>query len=424
MPTPDAQPIPDLSAFIDAAPTPFHAVQVVHAGLVDAGFSLLDEQQAWPSEPGRYLVVRDGSLVAWVVGGGHTPTSGFRIVGAHTDSPNLRLKPHHDHSHQQYRQLAVEVYGGVLLNSWLDRDLGVAGRVVGRDGQVRLVRDDDHGVRVPQLAIHLDREISEKGLVLNRQQHMAPIWSLGAESPFLEGFCAGQGLDPEEVAGFDLMLHSLEAPRVLGRDAEMLAAPRIDNLLSCHAGAQAVSTHDETSDSVAVLALFDHEEVGSTTASGAASPLLRGTLERVVRQLGGDGDDTARALAASVMLSADGAHATHPNYADRHEPDHQIALNAGPVIKRNANARYATDAVSEAAFVEVCRSRDIPYQHFVNRTDLACGSTIGPISAAASGIRTIDVGVAQLSMHSIRELCGTADEAWFTQALAGFLSDG
>ncbi|MDH4170685.1 MAG: M18 family aminopeptidase, partial [Acidimicrobiia bacterium] len=274
MATPDAQPFTDLTSFIHEAPTPFHAVDALQRRLHDQGFVTLAEIDRWPAEPGRYLVVRDGSMVAWVLGDGHSPGQGFRIVGAHTDSPNLRLKPRPDTGAAGYRQLGVEVYGGVLLNSWLDRDLGVAGRVVLGDGRVRLVRDDDHGVRVPQLAIHLDRDVTESGLVLNRQRHMAPVWGLGASAAFLEAFCAAQdGLDPDEVVAFDLMLHGLEAPRRLGYDGELLAAPRIDNLLSCHAGIDALVRLDQPTPTVPVVALFDHEEVGSTSASGAASPL-------------------------------------------------------------------------------------------------------------------------------------------------------
>ncbi|MDH3707523.1 MAG: M18 family aminopeptidase, partial [Acidimicrobiia bacterium] len=294
MPPVDAQPITDLSSFIEASPTPYHAVARAVGLLVEAGYTQLDETAAWPAEPGGYLIVRDGSLVAWQIAAGHGPGAGFRIVGAHTDSPNLRLKPQPDTGRSGYRQLGVEVYGGVLLNSWLDRDLGVAGRMVLVDGTVTLVRHDDHAVRVPQLAIHLDREVGDQGLVLNRQQHMAPVWSLEDSVAFLDEFCAQVGVDADLVAGFDLMLHDLEPPRVLGYRDELLAAPRIDNLLSCHSAVQALCRTDTSAAAVPVVALFDHEEVGSTTASGAASPLLAGTLDRIVGQLGGDRDEAAR----------------------------------------------------------------------------------------------------------------------------------
>jgi aspartyl aminopeptidase len=419
----------DLGRFIEASPSPYHAVAEVVRRLDRIGFTLVDEVAAWPTEPGRYLMVRGGTVLAWATDGGRSPQHGFRVVGAHTDSPNLRVRPRPDTGAAGFRQLGVEVYGGVLLNSWLDRDLGLSGRVAvsGADGSPRLelFRVDDALLRVPQLAIHLDRQVTVDGLRLDPQQHLVPLWGTGTpvEGDFRR-FVAGQvGVAPEAVLGWDAMLHDLTAPSLLGTDRSLLAAPRIDNLLSCHAAAAAMAgaLDDDAAGPVPVICLFDHEEVGSETASGAASSVLPTVLERIAIGAGLDRDGWFGALAASVCLSADGAHATHPNHVSRHEPGHLIAVNAGPVVKHNANARYATDAEGEALVGTAARSAGVPLQHFVTRGDLPCGSTIGPVTAARLGITTVDVGVAQLSMHSAREMCGADDPSLFVALLEALL---
>lgn len=428
-----------LAAFIDASPSPYHAVATAADVLVAAGFHQLDETAAWRSVAGRYFVVRGGSLVAWVVGPNASPQSGFRLIGAHTDSPNLRLKPRPDTGNVGYRQLGVEVYGGVLLNSWLDRDLGLSGRVALRNGtrspEVRLVRIDRPLLRIPQLAIHLDRGVNENGLKLNPQTHLAPVWGLGPvdEGRFAQFIAKELGVAADALLSWDLMTHDLTPSTLLGEHLELLSAPRIDNLLSCWAAiesltacASAVGDHGSTAAElplhhVPVVCLFDHEEIGSESASGAASSLLPTILERISMTLDGAREDFHRGLAESLCISADGAHATHPNYPERHEPGHRVRLNAGPVIKINANVRYATDAVGAAHFKLACERAGVPWQEFVVRSDLPCGSTIGPITAARLGIPTVDVGVAQLAMHSARELCGSADPALFVSALTEFL---
>ena len=421
----------DLLAFIDASPSPYHAAEEAARRLEAAGFRRLDETAAWRSVPGGHVVVRGGSLVAWATGEMASPQEGFHLIGAHTDSPNLRIKPRPDTASAGWRQLGVEVYGGALRNSWLDRDLGLSGRVAVRDGdattQTRLFRVDDPLLRVPQLAIHLDRGVND-GLVLNPQQHLTPVWGLGGPDPggFARFLAEQVGCSPGDVLGWDVMAHDVAPGRVLGRDEELLSVARIDNLLSCWAAVQALI---EAADAGAagsgpspVICLFDHEEVGSESATGAGSALLATVLERVAATLDGGREDFHRGLAQSVCLSADGAHATHPNYPERHEPGHHIAVNAGPVIKHNANVRYATDATTAATFVLACERAGVPYQEFVVRSDLPCGSTIGPITAARLGIPTVDVGVAQLSMHSARELCGAADPGLFRRALTAFLT--
>jgi aspartyl aminopeptidase len=419
----------DLLAFIDASPSPFHACATAAGRLVAAGFTEVAEADAWASGPGHRFLRRGGSLVAWATDAAHVATDPFRIIGAHTDSPNLRVKPLADTGHVGYRQLAVEVYGGALLNSWLDRDLGLSGRVVVRDGTgsaERLLRIDRPLLRVPQLAIHLDREISATGLKLNPQQHLNPVWGLGSIAPgSFRAFVADQvGAGSADVLGWDLMAHDLTPSTLAGVDEELISAPRLDNLCSSWAGLTALLSQVATGTGggpVPVLVLFDHEEVGSTSDRGAASTLLPSILERIVTGAGGTRDDLFRALAGSVCASADMAHATHPNYADRHEPGHLIELNGGPVLKVNSNLRYATDGASTATFVLACEQAGVPLQRYAHRSDLPCGSTIGPITSAELGIATFDVGAPQLAMHSARELGGSADPAMYAAALGAFL---
>ncbi|MEM7140650.1 MAG: M18 family aminopeptidase [Actinomycetota bacterium] len=413
-----------VAALIDASPTPFHAVETAVRELQAAGFVELGPGEA-PGVGSRFLR-RGGALVAWTVADHHEAHSPVRVVGAHTDSPNLRIKPQPDGGTGPWRQLGVEIYGGALLNSWLDRDLGLAGRVVVRtaDGPVtHLVRDDRPLLRVPQLAIHLDREINDKGLQLNKQRHMAPIWAVGDAPDFADYLAELAEVDAGDVLTWDVMAHDTVPSALTGLDEQFLAAPRIDNLLSCFVGLDALlSVQSQPGPSIPMLCLFDHEEVGSVSAAGAASPLLSDVLDRIGSALGGGLDDRAASRAASLVVSADGAHATHPNYAERHEPDHRIAVNAGPVLKINANQRYATDAETAAVFTLACEHAGVPMQRFVNRTDLACGSTIGPISAGQLGIPVVDAGCAQLAMHSAREMAGSHDPAMFLAALTALLS--
>ncbi len=416
--------------FIDAAPSPFHACAEAALRLESAGFTALDEGDPWPEVAGRHYVRRGGSLVAWATSDAHGPADGFRMIGAHTDSPNLRVKPHADAGRAGALQLAVEVYGGALLNSWLDRDLGLSGRVVVRGGdgpEERLLLVDRALCRVPQLAIHLDRDVSTKGLLLNAQQHLSPIWGLGDVDPggFSRFVARELDVDPGDVLAWDLMLHDLTTSGFVGVDDELISAPRLDNLCSAWAGLEALLATvdgDAPPRKVPLLVLFDHEEIGSTSDRGAASTLLPALTERIVLGLGGGRDDHLRALARSLCCSADMAHATHPNYADRHEPGHQITLGGGPVLKVNSNVRYASDATSSAAFVLACEQAGVPLQRYAHRSDLPCGSTIGPITAAALGVSTFDIGAPQLAMHSARELCGAEDPARYAAAMAAFLA--
>jgi aspartyl aminopeptidase len=412
-----------LFAFLASSPSPYHAVANAAARLDRAGFRRLHEADAWDDDIGAGYLVRGGALVAWRRPVAAPPSTPFRVIGAHTDSPNLRLKPRPDAGSAGWRQLAVEVYGGALANSWLDRDLGLSGRLVRADGRVELVLIDRPLARVPQLAIHLDRDVNERGLLLDRQAHLTPIWGLGAaHDGALLSFVAGEvGVDPADIVAFDLMFHDLTPPARLGRDGELIAAGRLDNLFSCWAAIEAIVENAPRDDIVALVCLFDHEEVGSGSTSGAAGPLLATVIDRLVAGRSACVEDRHRALAASVCVSADMAHAVHPNYVERHEPGHRPLPNAGPVLKVNANQRYATDATTHAVFVAACRHAGVPWQVFVSRNNMPCGSTIGPLTATRLGIATVDVGCAQLSMHSARELAGADDGAYLVAALGAFL---
>lgn len=416
--------VDDLLAFIDESPTPYHAVRVAIARLEAAGYSRLDESATWSLAPGdrRYVVRAGGSLAAFEVGSSPPSQAGFRVIGAHTDSPNLRIKPIADVRSHGYHQLAVEPYGGVLLHTWLDRDLSLAGRVSIRDGsrtETRLVDFERPILRVPNLAIHLYRELAETGLKLNQQQHMAPLLGLGEDLSFVEMLCEelGQtGARPkaEEILAWDLMAYDVQPSTRSGAKGEFIHAARLDNLASSHAGLAALVDAGERGacEPTRMVVLYDHEEVGSRSSQGAGGTFLGDTLERVVA-CAGDAQDApqarARAISRSWLISADMAHAIHPNYSDRHEPGHLPRIGAGPVIKTNSNQSYATDAESAGFFAALCSRVGVTPQNFVVRSDLGCGSTIGPISAARVGIRTVDVGNPMLSMHSCREMAGSDD---------------
>ena len=419
-----------LAAFLDASPSPFHAVESAAILLEDAGFTRVAETEATPTAPGRYLTLRGGSLIAWSTEADLAASAPFRVVGAHTDSPNLRIKPRPDVVRAGWQQLAVEVYGGPLLNTWLDRDLGLSGRVAVRSAegvQARLLLVDEPLLRVSQLAPHLDRTVNSEGLKLNPQQHLVPHWGMGEEPSDFLGFLAERlQVAREDVLGWDVMTHDLTPARRIGRDGDLLASARLDNLATSFAATVALATSvadglGAASGCVPVVALFDHEEVGSTTERGAQSTFLPATLERIVLARGGSREDYLRALAGSVIASGDMAHATNPNYAERHEPGHHVRMNGGPVLKINAQARYATDGLGAAQFRLACEQAGVPVQSFVTRTDLPCGSTVGPMTSALTGATTVDFGAPTLSMHSTREACGVADQAMYAGALAAFL---
>lgn len=407
--------VSELQSYLDRSTSPFHAVSNAQKILSAAGFTELSERDHWTDTLGKHFVIRDGSLFAWNASDKHSYDNGFRIIGTHTDSPNLRLKSSQQRSSLSYGQLNIETYGSPLLNSWLDRDLGISGRVIYRSDTLEqsLVSTTEPFCRIPQLAIHLDRNINEKGLVLNPHSHLTPLWTGETITPnsFKDWLGKHLSKDIDDLVSWDLMLHDTQISSLIGANEEWLASSRIDNLVSCYAAVSALSgIFDNSSTTIPAICLFDHEEVGSVSTSGASGSLLAGTLERIMSSL--TVEQRSQILSKSLCLSADGAHATHPNYPERHDLDHLVRLNGGVVIKRNANQRYATDAIGEAFAKELCENADIPYQIFFNRNDLLCGSTIGPTTAAHLGVKTIDIGIPQLSMHSIREICGVDDQRY------------
>src|SRR5882757_513766 len=423
----------DLAAYVQASPSPYHAVAAAADRLEKAGFRQVSETDSWDGGTGGRYVLRGGAIVAWYVPAGARPETPYRVVGAHTDSPNLRVKPRPDLGAAGWRQIAVEIYGGPLVNSWLDRDLGLAGRLSLRDGTHLLVNVDRPLLRVAQLAVHLDRGVNDNGLTLDKQRHLQPLWGLGEvdDGDLIDFLAAEAGVAPGEVTGWDLMTHDVQPPAFLGRDRELLASPRLDNLLSVHACLAALTAAAESDGGagdgdglpyIPVLAAFDHEESGSQSDTGAQGPLLGRVLERSVHARGGGYEEALRALAGTVCVSSDVGHAVHPNYSERHDPTHHPRANGGPILKTNVNQRYSTDGAGRAIFAAACDRAGVPFQHFVSSNSMPCGTTIGPITAARHGITTVDIGVPILSMHSARELCGADDPHLLASALTAFLT--
>ncbi len=431
----------DLAAFVSASPSSFHAVAAVAARLDAAGFVRLDERDNWDPAVRCGYVVRDGSVVAWVRPAGEPePTTPFRIIGAHTDSPGLVLKPRPTTRSEGWLQAAVEVYGGPVLASWFDRELEAAGRVVTRDGVEHLVRTGPF-LRVPHLAIHLDRSANESHTI-DRQRHLQPVFGVvcdgeAHEQDLLAHLAHLAGVDAAEVVGHDVTTVAAEPPARFGAGGALLASARLDNLLSVHAGLTALLAaaravpleHADVSPSDAplpgavphtsVLAAFDHEEIGSASRTGAEGPVLADVLTRLS---GGTLTELARAYAASWCVSSDVGHAVHPNHAERHDPSHHPVAGGGPLLKVNANQRYASDAHGAALWAAACEAAGTQSQPFVSHNGVPCGSTIGPATASRLGIRTVDVGAPILSMHSARELAHIGDVAALAGALTAFLA--
>ena len=393
---------------IDACPTAHHVVNRASALLSANGFT-----QAPLDAPfainllERGYVSRGGTIIAWK-NAKSISAQGIRIVGAHTDSPGLHIKPNPDTQTLQWQQLQVEVYGGPLLNSWLDRDLAIAGHVVLRDGTTSLFCSEIPVARIPQLAIHLDRDVNDKGLVLNRHQHLNPIWATGASTVSFEHWLAQQNsVSDSQIASWSAQLVDTQKAEIFGRDSEFIASSRIDNQISCWAALTALLA--DAGDQPMMVALFDHEEVGSQSSTGAGGPMLEHVLERLAYASGSSRSEFLAALQKSHCVSVDNAHAVHPNYTDRHELNNAPYVNKGVVIKNNANQRYATSPSSHVPVVHAASTVGLQLQAFSSRNNIACGSTIGPITATRMGIETVDIGVPQLSMHSIREMCGVQD---------------
>lgn len=413
--------------FIYQSPTPFHAVKNMREILEIGGFTRLPEETDWDIQPGgRYYTVRNGSsLIAFIAGHQSALESGIRLVGAHTDSPCLKVKPKPELNRQGYFQLGVEVYGGALLNPWFDRDLSIAGRLVFDNGEGSLDQvliDLKRPVAViPSLAIHLDRDANNERKV-NPQTDIPPLLFRDPDKSvtdffeFLAKELSSSGDLPEKarILDHELYLYDCQKPALTGMQNEFISGARLDNLLSCFTGVQALLEAGDQA--TCMLICNDHEEVGSISACGANGPMLQSVLQRLYPNPG----LLTRVMRQSLLISADNAHGIHPNFADRHDSNHGPRLNEGPVIKMNANQRYATNSISAAMFRHLCEKEGVAVQTFVNRTDLSCGSTIGPITAAMIGVQTLDVGVPTFAMHSIREMAGADDAFNLYRVLRGF----
>ncbi len=417
----------DLLDFIAASPSPWHAVRTASQRLAAAGFRPLDEVDRWNLQPaGRYYVTRGGSsLIAFIVGEQPLAESGLRLVGAHTDSPGLRLKPRPADNAGGLVRLGVEVYGGPILATFADRDLSLAGRVVIRDGsgqRTTLVDFEQPLLRLPNLAIHMNREVNDKGLKFNKQTELPLLLGtlpaeLNATEHFRQLLASRLDVAPEQLLSWELAACDTQKGSFWGVDREYLAASQLDNLASCHAALSALLARGESS-GTRLVALFDHEEVGSESAVGAGGSFLDDLLQRLAASQQMDAEDSQRMRARSLFVSADMAHAWHPNFPGAYEPGHCLAVNGGPVIKNNANQRYSTNAETAARFMACCEQAGVPCQQYAHRTDLGCGSTIGPILAARLGLPSVDVGSPMWAMHSLRESAGVLDHGYMIAALS------
>ena len=411
----------DLMVFLDASPTPFHAVRCMAELLAKSGFTELNESDNWTLQTGdKHFLSRNGSsIIAFTVGSTPLTTAGLRMTGAHTDSPCLMVKPQPEIAVKGYLQLGVEVYGGALLNPWFDRDLSIAGRLVYRNKRQQLKQtlvDFKRPVAIiPSLAIHLDRKANSDRTV-NAQTDLPPLLMMTDKAESFRELLADEFLlDGEEVLDYEMCLYDTQGAAMLGINNELLASARLDNLLSCFATTQALIQADATN--TCLMVCNDHEEVGSVSAVGADGPFLEAVVARLT-----ESDERNAVIDKSLMISCDNAHAVHPNYPSTHDSLHSPRLNGGPVIKVNVKQRYATTSLTASLFRQLCADVDVPVQSFVSRSDTACGSTIGPITAARLGVATLDVGIPQLAMHSCREVTGSQDAARLTDVLTAFFN--
>ncbi len=420
--------IQDLLSFLDASPTAWHAVAAMRNRLEQSGFIELSEQEKWDIQPEQtYVVTRNGTSLCAFITPKRRPKS-IRLLASHTDSPSLKLKPKAEMRKHHAIVLGVEVYGSPLLSSWLNRDLGLAGQVIyaNHQGQIleRLVRLENHPLTIPQLAIHLDREVNDKGLQLNKQEHLNALVSIEnnfKHPSFIEAVLREE-MNFEKLIGHELFLYPLERARLVGYQQSFLAAYRIDSLASVHAALTALLKHsDPLQDEIKMVIFWDNEEVGSHTAQGAESPFFSQILERIVESFKGSREDYFCLVNRSTCISIDLAHALHPNYADKHDAQHQPILGQGIVLKSNAQQRYATSALSSLPVQMMASLQQLPLQRFVSRNDIPCGTTIGPLQSCLTGMSTVDIGCGQLSMHSCRELMACQDHLDMCQLLGGLL---
>jgi aspartyl aminopeptidase len=428
--------VQNLLAFIDASPSPWHVVQTIETQLATQtpAWQRLDETAKWTLQPGgRYYVVRDdSSIILFIAGQKPLAETGFKIIGAHTDSPGLRIKPNAASSTDGLIRLGVEIYGGPILATFTDRDLSLAGRIAYKNDQDEiasmLVEFDQPLLRLPNLAIHMNRMVNEEGLKLQKQTELLLILSASIEQQLPQAYFSAllqqqSGIAAERILSWDLAVCDTQKGVFWGAESEFYADSQLDNLASCHAALQALLDNANLqSDGTRVCALFDHEEIGSESSKGADGSFLPDVLGRIALATATDGEDYARALAKSFMISADMAHAYQPNFPNAYDPGHKVAVNKGPVIKINANHNYSSESVSAAMFVDWCEQAGVPYQKYSHRCDLPCGSTIGPITSAKLGIRSIDVGNPMWAMHSIRESAGVLDHDYLIRVMKRFFA--
>ncbi|MFP4548162.1 MAG: M18 family aminopeptidase [Fidelibacterota bacterium] len=422
----------NLMDFLDKSPTASHAVESVKAILTDKGFTEISETDEWQLKPGdKFFTVRNNTaIIAGIIGSRKILDSGFHVIGAHTDSPGFRIKSNSVYEKEGYVQLGVEIYGGPLLTSWTDRDLTLAGKIVVRDGDkltTKLWKSDKVLARIPQLAIHMDREVNDKGLTLDKEKHLPPVIALAGDKPFtkdnLKALIANElTIKVDDIAEFELELVDVQKAAFSGINDDFYVSGRIDNLMMSHAAISAIAEQDNTPKETIVVSLFDSEEIGSSTMNGGGSPYLGNILERLALTQNLNREEFLRAMNKSFVLSADGAHAVHPNYVDHYEKHHLCKLNNGLVIKLNAKQRYASSPVTTAEIETLAKKAGIPTQKYIHRVDKPCGSTIGPITATNFGIKTADIGHSMVSMHSIREMAGTADQHYIIKFMKEFVN--
>lgn len=417
----------DYADFLAASPTSYHAADQGAAALTEAGFVEVDRSLPWPSTPGPYFLVQDGALLAWIQFPG---AKGFAVAAAHTDSPALKLKPIPNRTTEDgWGQLMVEVYGGPLNNSWLDRELLLAGAVQDWDGNRRLIRTGPIAF-IPQLAPHLDRQVNTNGLVLDPQTHMQPVWTIGESRDVMDLVAQEAGFSgPQEIAASELFLVPAQEPSIFGVDSQFLMSSRQDNLSSTFVGLDALARiATETSgdeiqaERIPVLALFDHEEIGSGSPTGARGPILEEVLERISLAAGLDREEHAQLLAATTLLSTDAAHSVNPSYSDKHGPGTRPVMGAGPALKMDADQSYSTSLTGVATWRAACRKAGVPNQVFVSHSSMRAGSTVGPLLATRLGVETVDVGIPILSMHSTRETSHIMDLFYLREAMEAYWS--
>lgn len=423
----------DLIQFIKVSPTAFHAVLEIERRLVQNGFTRLDESAKWSFSPGeKYYVVRNNSsLAAFIPGRKNVSDCGFKIVGAHTDSPALKIKNEGASVKGSLLRMSVEAYGGAIHSTWLDRNLSVAGRIVVESGDGNLESQfidlKDPIAIIPNQAIHMNREMN-KGVEYNKQTHLQAVFSGVSQDSkdepsvlFKKLICQKVKLDPEKIIDMELYLYDVQSGLINGLNHEFISSGRIDNLSMCHSICEAVRGTPEI-DATSVAVFFDNEEVGSKTLQGADSSFLKDLLDRITIVSGGTLEDTYRSRAHSFAISVDGAHAHHPNYSESHDPAYTPLINGGPVIKISSTYRYSTTSETASVFKRLCRDVSLPYQELINRSDVPSGSTIGTITSALTGIKSVDVGSPMLAMHSIRETAGVLDHYYMTEVLKNFYS--